>query len=53
MSNPIKLIDDLIAKTPDWRGETVARIRKIIHDADPEIVEEWKYMGSLSAFNRI
>ena len=43
MSNPIKLIDDLIAKTPDWRGETVARIRKIIHDADPEIVEEWKW----------
>ncbi len=46
MPNPTELIDDLIAKTADWRGETVARIRKIAHDADREIVEEWKWMGS-------
>jgi hypothetical protein len=46
MPDPTELIDDLITKTPDWRGETVARIREIIHDADPETVEEWKYMGS-------
>jgi hypothetical protein len=45
MTNPTELIDGLISKTPDWRGDTVARIRKIIHDADPEIVEEWKWMG--------
>ncbi len=46
MPNPSELIDDLIAKSPDWRGETVARIRRIIHDADPEIVEEWKWRGA-------
>ena len=46
MPNPTELIDDLIAKTADWRGETIARIRKIIHDADPQIAEEWKWMGS-------
>jgi hypothetical protein len=44
MPNPTELIDDLIAKTPDWRGPTLARLRKIIHDADPEITEEWKWV---------
>ena len=44
MPNPNEIIDDLIAKTPDWRGETFARLRKIIHDADPEITEEWKWV---------
>lgn len=39
-------IDQLIAETPDWRGETLARIRKCILEADPEIIEEWKWMGS-------
>ena len=39
-------IDELIAKLSDWRGTTLANIRKIIKDADPEIVEEWKWMGS-------
>jgi hypothetical protein len=39
-------IDQLIAETPDWRGETLASLRKTILDADPEIVEEWKWMGS-------
>jgi hypothetical protein len=41
-----ELIDELIANTPDWRGATIARLRKIIHDADPDVVEEWKWMGS-------
>jgi len=39
-------IDQLIAKLTDWRGETLARVRKTILAADPEIVEEWKWMGS-------
>jgi hypothetical protein len=41
-----ELIDRLIAEIPDWRGETFARIRKTILEADPQIVEEWKWMGS-------
>jgi hypothetical protein len=39
-----KLIDNLIVNTPDWRGTTVTKLRKLIHDADPEIVEECKWM---------
>jgi hypothetical protein len=39
-------IDEFIAKLPDWRGTIFANIRKIIKDADPEIVEEWKWMGT-------
>jgi len=42
MTTPSELIDDMIAKTPDWRGATLAKLRKIIHDADPEITEEVK-----------
>ena len=44
--NASEQIDELIAKLSDWRGTTFARIRKIIKDADPEIVEEWKWMGT-------
>jgi hypothetical protein len=43
MPNPSELIDNLIAATPDWRGATFARLRAIIHDADPEITEELKW----------
>ena len=43
---PSERIDQLIAETPDWRGETLDRVRKAILAADPEIVEDWKYMGS-------
>jgi hypothetical protein len=43
---PSELIDQQIADLKDWRGERLAEIRKIIHEADPEVVEEWKYMGS-------
>ena len=35
-----------ILELGDWRGETLAQVRKLIHDADPEIVEEWKWMGT-------
>src|SRR5580658_9686309 len=40
------LIDQLIAKLTDWRGKTLASVRKTILEADPEIIEEWKWMGS-------
>jgi hypothetical protein len=40
------LIDEKIAKLTDWRGKTLAKVREIIHQADPEVVEEWKWMGS-------
>ncbi len=39
-------IDRLIAEIPDWRAQTLAAVRKSILAADPEIVEEWKWMGS-------
>jgi len=44
--NPSERIDQLIAGLTDWRGKTLARIRKIILGADREIIEEWKWMGS-------
>ncbi len=40
------LIDEQIKKLGDWRGQTLAKVRQIIHDADPEIVEELKWMGT-------
>lgn len=43
---PSEKIDQLIAKTTDWRGKTLAAVRKVILSADKEIVEEWKWMGS-------
>jgi len=39
-------IDRKIKELGDWRGKTLAKVRGIIHDADPEIVEEWKWMGT-------
>jgi hypothetical protein len=39
-------IDQRIEELGDWRGQTLAKVRKVIHDADPEIVEEWKWMGT-------
>jgi hypothetical protein len=44
--NPTEEIDKLIAGLNDWRGPVLARIRQLIHEADPKVVEEWKYMGS-------
>ena len=40
------MIDARIKELGDWRGTMLAKVRKIIHEADPEIVEEWKYMGT-------
>jgi hypothetical protein len=41
-----QLIDKRIAELGDWRGKTLARMRKLIHDAVPDVVEEWKWMGT-------
>ena len=38
-------IDARIAALGDWRGETLARVRALVHEADPEVVEEWKWRG--------
>lgn len=43
---PSEKIDALIAKLTDWRGNTLASVRKAILEADKEIMEEWKWMGS-------
>jgi hypothetical protein len=40
------LIDGKIRELEDWRGKTLAKVRRLIHEADPEIVEEWKWMGT-------
>jgi hypothetical protein len=40
------LIDEKITELGDWRGQTLAKLRKIVHEADPEIVEEWKWRGT-------
>jgi hypothetical protein len=40
------LIDEKIKELGDWRGKMLAKVRGIIHAADPEIVEEWKWMGT-------
>lgn len=44
--DPCEEIDDLIARNPDWRGATLAELRRIILEVDPGIIEEWKYMGA-------
>jgi hypothetical protein len=44
--NPSERIDRLIAELTDWRGKTFASIRKSILEADGEVIEEWKWMGS-------
>jgi hypothetical protein len=41
-----ELISNKIAQLADWRGETLARMRKLIQQADPDVVEEWKWMGT-------
>jgi hypothetical protein len=40
------LIDEKIKELGDWRGKTLAKVREIIHQADPEVVEEWKWRGT-------
>jgi hypothetical protein len=41
-----ELIDQRIAELEDWRGEALSRMRKLIKEADPDVVEEWKWMGT-------
>jgi hypothetical protein len=43
--SPSQLIDERIAELGDWRGETLARIRALIKEAEPGVVEEWKWRG--------
>jgi hypothetical protein len=43
--SPSKLIDERIKELGDWRGEMLARLRSLIKQADPEVVEEWKWRG--------
>jgi hypothetical protein len=42
-NSPSELIDARIAELDDWRGETLARVRALVKEADPEVVEEWKW----------
>jgi hypothetical protein len=44
-ASPSQLIDARIKELGDWRGETLARVRTLIKQADPEVVEEWKWRG--------
>ena len=46
VGSPSALIDGRIRELADWRGKTLAKVRQITHEADPEIVEEWKWMGT-------
>jgi hypothetical protein len=52
MKNPVPVesasasIDERIKELGDWRGKMLAKVRQIIHEADPEILEEWKWMGT-------
>jgi hypothetical protein len=46
-----KLIGKQIVELPDWRGKTIAKLRKIIHEADPEIAEEWKWNTAVFSHN--
>lgn len=41
-----ELISERIAELGDWRGKTLSRMRKLIQEADPDVVEEWKWMGT-------
>lgn len=44
-TSPSRMIDERIEELADWRGKMLARIRKLIKQADPEVVEEWKWRG--------
>jgi hypothetical protein len=44
--NPSALIDKKIAQHPDWRGQTMAEVRRIIRETVPDVTEEWKWMGT-------
>jgi hypothetical protein len=44
-ASPARLIDARIKELGDWRGETLARVRNLVRQADPDVVEEWKWRG--------
>jgi hypothetical protein len=44
-NSPSQLIDARIEELGDWRGETLSRLRAVVKEADPEVVEEWKWRG--------
>jgi hypothetical protein len=44
--SPSELIDARIEELGDWRGETLARVRALVQEADPDVVEEWKWRGT-------
>jgi hypothetical protein len=46
MESASALIDEKIKELGDWRGKMLAKVREIIHAADPKIIEEWKWMGT-------
>jgi hypothetical protein len=46
MESASAFIDEKIKELGDWRGKTLAKVRAIIHQADPEIIEEWKWRGT-------
>ena len=46
--NPSQMIDERIRALDDWRGPVLRRIRELIHEADPEVVEEWKWVKATS-----
>ncbi len=48
---PSELIDQQIADLPDWRGQMFARLRKLIHEADPNLAEEWKWGTAVWIYN--
>ena len=48
MASASALIDQKIKELGDWRGKTLAKVRDIIHEADPEIIEEWKWAKATS-----
>jgi hypothetical protein len=43
--SPSELIDERIEELGDWRGEMLAKLRALVHEADPEVVEDWKWRG--------
>jgi hypothetical protein len=44
--SPSELISNRIAELGDWRGKTLSRVRQLIKETDPDVVEEWKWMGT-------
>jgi hypothetical protein len=48
MTEASEKIDSKIAELGDWRGQTLKRVRELIHEADPEVVEEWKWAKATS-----